>query len=463
MLARPQKPDASTTFRWISAFSGACAVYLLIISGLLHWWTSSHVIAEMDRTIADLADTFTAFPPEQRIQALQQYVDLDQRGVRLVGLFAADGSRVGGNVEALPSALPPDGAARELAIVRVLGHEAVAARTVLRRLADGSALVVARNINEGTQTARAVEAALAWSAVPILCFGLTAGTVLNRRARARVDVFGRSVHSILAGNLRERLPVVGTNDVFDEFAVQFNAMLDEMEALIRGLADVGDQIAHDLRAPLTSVRMVLERGRDEVTSLDEVQTVFEEAIGGLDRSLDIITALRRIAEIDQNQRMAAFSKVALAELVNAAAELYEPLAESKNITLAVDMKDEIVVWGDRDLLFEAIANLVDNAVKYTPEGGRIELKLCRNGAQDVLCVSDTGPGIPEAERELVTRRFYRSESSRHTAPGLGLGLSLVHAIVKLHGFQFAVLPEPGCVVQIALRRTASPRSGQRWG
>jgi signal transduction histidine kinase len=286
---------------------------------------------------------------------------------------------------------------------------------------------------------------------------------LNRRARARVDVFGRSVHRILAGNLRERLPVVGTNDVFDEFAVQFNAMLDEMEALIRGLADVGDQIAHDLRAPLTSVRMVLERGRDEVTSLDEVQTVFEEAIGGLDRSLDIITALRRIAEIDQNQRMAAFSKVALAELVNAAAELYEPLAESKNITLAVDMKDEIVVWGDRDLLFEAIANLVDNAVKYTPEGGRIELKLCRNGAQDVLCVSDTGPGIPEAERELVTRRFYRSESSRHTAPGLGLGLSLVHAIVKLHGFQFAVLPEPGCVVQIALRRTASPRSGQRWG
>jgi histidine kinase/DNA gyrase B/HSP90-like ATPase len=99
--------------------------------------------------------------------------------------------------------------------------------------------------------------------------------------------------------------------------------------------------------------------------------------------------------------------------------------------------------------------------RCTPEGGRIELKLRRNGAQDVLCVSDTGPGIPEAERDLVTRRFYRSESSRHTAPGLGLGLSLVHAIVKLHGFQLAVLPEPGCVVQIALRGSSSPRSGQR--
>lgn len=449
---------ASTSFRWASMFSGVCAICLLLTWGFLHWWISSQAIVDIDRAIADLADAFSTLPAQRLNEEFQQFLERDLRRVHLIGRFAEDGSRLGGNVETLPFGLAATGYAREFAMIRVdaLGREEKVARAIVRRLDDGSALVVGRSIDEVRRAGSAVDSAMALSVVPVLCFGLAAGALMSRRAmRARIDLFDRSVQKILTGDLRERLPLRGTNDPLDEFAILFNAMLDEIEALIRGLAGVGDQIAHDLRTPLTSVRMVLERGRDEATRLDQVQTVFEQAIGGLDRSLNTITGLLRIAEIDQNRRLAGFADISLTELVRAAGELYEPLADQKDVALIVEAKVEIIVWGDRDLLLEAISNLVDNAVKYTPQGGRVELRLCRTGNDDVVRITDTGPGIPEAERDLVTRRFYRSERTRRAAPGLGLGLSLVHAIIKLHGFRFTILPGPGCVVQISLARASS--------
>ncbi|MGY0569845.1 ATP-binding protein [Bradyrhizobium sp. RDM12] len=453
----PHKRLASTSFRWAGMFSGVCAICLLLTWGFLHWWISRHAIADIDQAITDLADVFSTLPTQRLNQEFQQFLERDLRRVHLIGLFAEDGSRLGGNVETLPFGLVASEFARERVMIRVdpLGREEKVARAIVRRLADGSRLVVGRSIDEVRRAGSAVDDALALSVVPVLCFGLAAGALMSRRARARIDVFDRSVQKILTGDLRERVPLRGTNDPLDEFATLFNAMLDEIEALIRGLAGVGDQIAHDLRTPLTFVRMVLERGRDDATRLDEVQMVFEQAIGGLDRSLNIITALLRIADIDQNKRLARFSDVSLTELVRAAGELYEPLAEQKGVALTVEANGEIIAWGDRDLLLEAISNLVDNAVKYTPEGGRVELKLCRTENEDFVRITDSGPGIPEAERDLVTRRFYRSERTRRAAPGLGLGLSLVHAIIKLHGFQFTILPGPGCVVQISFARASS--------
>ncbi|MCK1277390.1 HAMP domain-containing histidine kinase [Bradyrhizobium sp. 61] len=448
---------ASTSFRWASLFSDVCAMCLLLTWGFLHWWISSQAIVDIDRAITDLADAFSTLPAQRLNEELQQFLERDLRRVHLIGRFAEDGSRLGGNVETLPFGLAATGYAREFAMIRLeaLRREETVARAIVRRLDDGSALVVGRSIDEVRRAGSAVDSALALSVVPVLCFGLAAGALRSRRARARIDLFDRSVQKFLTGDLRERLPLRGTNDPLEEFAILFNAKLDEIEALIRGLSGVGDQIAHDLRTPLTSVRMVLERGRDEATRHDQIQTVFEQAIGGLDRSLNAITGLLRIAEIDQNRRLAGFADISLTEFVRAAGELYEPLAEQKGVALIVEANDEIIAWGDRDLLLEAISNLVDNAVKYTPRGGRVELRLCRTGNDDVVRIIDTGPGIPEAERDLVTRRFYRSERTRRAAPGLGLGLSLVHAIIKLHGFRFTILPGPGCVVQISLARASS--------
>jgi signal transduction histidine kinase len=231
-------------------------------------------------------------------------------------------------------------------------------------------------------------------------------------------------------------------------------MLDEIEALVQSMVGAGDDIAHDLRTPLTRVRVMLERGRNNAATLEELRSTVDQAIVGLDQSLAIITALLRITEIEHSRRLAGFNQVALAELVREVGDLYEPIAEDKRVAFAVGADEDVTVRGDRDLLFEAIANLVDNAVKFTPEGGRVELRLSREGNEGVVRVRDTGPGIAAAEHDLVARRFYRSDKSR-TNPGLGLGLSLVAAIVKLHGFRLTISPGPGCVVEIAGQRATA--------
>jgi signal transduction histidine kinase len=270
---------------------------------------------------------------------------------------------------------------------------------------------------------------------------------LSKRVFVRVTELNRKIQHVVTSDLRERLPTSGRGDTFDQIAVCVNQMLGDIESLVREIAAVGDNIAHDLRTPLTRVRVRLERGRARATSLDELRTVVDQAIGGLDQSLAIITALLRIAEIEHSRRLEGFSQVPLGPLVREIWDLYEPIADDKGVTLRVNSADETTVHGDRDLLFEAAANLVDNAIKFTPEGGHVDLTLLRREDGAVVQVRDTGPGISESERETVTKRFYRSDKSRRTE-GLGLGLSLVAAIVKLHGFQFVITAGPGCTVEI---------------
>jgi signal transduction histidine kinase len=222
----------------------------------------------------------------------------------------------------------------------------------------------------------------------------------------------------------------------------------QLEEALQEAKVVGDNIAHDLRTPLTRVRLRLERGREHASTLEELRAVADQAIGGLDQSLTTITALLRITEIEHNRRREGFGEVQLALLIREAGDLYDPIAENKGVTLRVEAPDGATVHGDRDLLFEAVANLIDNAVKFTPEGGRVELALLHQEGETVIRVSDTGPGIPEIEREAVTQRFYRSDKSRNTK-GLGLGLSMVAAIIKLHSFRFRISAGPGCTAEIA--------------
>jgi PAS domain S-box-containing protein len=221
-----------------------------------------------------------------------------------------------------------------------------------------------------------------------------------------------------------------------------------LEEALQEAKVVGDNIAHDLRTPLTRVRIRLERGREHAATREEFRAVADQAIASLDQSLTTITALLRITEIEHSRRREGFSEVQLAALIREAGDLYDPIAENKGVILRVEAPDGAIVCGDRDLLFEAVANLVDNAVKFTPEGGRVELALLHQAGETVIRVSDTGPGISEAEREAVTQRFYRSDKSRNIK-GLGLGLSMVAAIIKLHGFRFNISAGPGCTVEIA--------------
>jgi signal transduction histidine kinase len=226
-----------------------------------------------------------------------------------------------------------------------------------------------------------------------------------------------------------------------------NGMLDEMEALIRSLAPVGNDIAHDLRTPLTRARLTLERGRTSANTMEQLQMVADKAIAGIDQSLSIVTAILGLAEIENSRRLAGFGKVALADLIREVGDMYEPIAADKGIVLITNSPHQLCAHGDRDLLIEAVANLVDNAVKFTPAGGQVEIGLFRGNGENIVRVTDTGSGISELERDAVLRRFYRSDEVRHTL-GLGLGLHLVTAIVKLHGFRFTIVPGSGCVAEI---------------
>jgi signal transduction histidine kinase len=234
-----------------------------------------------------------------------------------------------------------------------------------------------------------------------------------------------------------------------------------MESMIRALEGVGNDIAHDLRTPLTRARLILERGVSHATTLEQLQAAADKAIAGIDQSLSIVTALLRLAEIENGRRCAGFGRVALGDLLREVFDIYEPIAETKGITLRVGISSEPSIRGDRDLLMEAVANLVDNAIKFTPEGGRVDLELLRDGRRSVVRVTDTGAGIAEQEREAVLRRFYRSDKIRST-PGVGLGLNLVAAIVRLHGFRLVIHSGPGARVEIVCPDQRSESTKAKW-
>lgn len=443
----------TTTFRWTLVVSGAFAFCILLMFGLVYWQTATYMTARVDGTLARDADAMAHDASDRWHEVIDERLRQDPRRIRLAALFGVDGARITGNLESLPDNLLVNTEPRTVSVVRIdnRGREEQTVRAVARRLRTGEILVLGRNVDELSEIAAIVERALVMGLVPALVLGLVAGVFLSRRAQNRVEEVNRRVRRIVAGELRERLPTQSLNDPFDKLAVIVNGMLDEIETLIHGIAGVGDDIAHELRTPLTRVRVGLERGRENAQTLQELRTAVDQAIGGLDQSLAIITALLRIAEIEQSRRLEAFNDVALADVVREVGDLYEPIAEDKRIAFKVAAEVEATVCGDRDLLFEAVANLVDNAVKFTPEGGSVEITLVRLAGESVVRVRDSGPGIGSGERDIIARRFYRSDKSRHT-PGLGLGLSLVTAIVKLHGFRFAISSGPGCVAEIFCSR-----------
>ncbi len=451
-------------FRWALLVAGAFVVCTLVLFGFFYWQTCMYVTANIDGAIMEEAHLVAGDPPTVAYQdvlaAIARRLRDDPRRIKLAGLFGPDGERIAGNVEALPADLPLDGGAHATSVMRIAtsGREAQVVRAVGIRLTSGDILVIGRDAQEVRQTGAIVGRALALGLLPATCLALLAGALLSLRAQRRIEAMRRQASRIVSGELQERLPIRRSRDPLDRLGAIVNRMLDEIEELVRALAGVGEDIAHDIRTPLTRVRATLERGRDQAQTLGELQALNDRAIAGLDQSLAIVTALLRIAELDHERRSAEHAVVQLAQIVQEVGELYDPIAEDRGVTLLVEAADDPEVTGDRDLLFEAVANLVDNAVKFTPAGGSVRISLLSGADGPIIRVADTGLGINPAEREAVTRRFYRGDKSRGTK-GVGLGLSLVAAIVKRHDF-ILVIGEgatggtgggPGCVVDIVCR------------
>ncbi len=439
----------SNTFQWALAVAGMFAVFIIVLFGFIYWQTDQYLITRTDRMIAGQVDAIMALSGQRQLDAIDEHLKQDSRGVQYAGLFGADGRRIAGNLEQVPPGLTMNGSVQGVSIVRTVpaGRDTRVIRAIARRMPNGDALVIGREVDETREISHVVGQALALGLLPALCLCVLAGAWLSLRAQQRVAEVNQRVQRIIAGDLRERLPHRDVEEPFSKLAAIVNGMLDEMETMIHALAGVGNDIAHDLRTPLTRARLALERGRTNATTLEQLQAVADKAIGNIDQSLGIITALLRLAEIENSRRSAAFGSVPLHDMLREVCDVYEPIAENKNVGLRVEVGDHVNVLGDRDLLFEAVANLVDNAIKFTPEGGRVGIELIHGDDETIVRVTDTGCGISEQEREAVLRRFYRSEKTRNT-PGVGLGLNLVAAIAKLHGFRLAIYPGPGGRVEI---------------
>ena len=445
----------TTAFRWAAVVAACFTTLSLTLFAFVYWQTAGYEARELDGIALGEAHAVASTPVDEAAARIRGWLAADEHHVRYGLVLDAAGRKVEGNIASLPAGLPTDGRPRLVAGVDVSGADDddgderdETMRGLALRLADGGTAVIGLDTDELSHTQAVLLRAFGLGLIPTVGLSLVGGMLLGRRALGHVAAMDDAIARVMRGDIAERLPVRGTHDEFDRLARSVNLMLDDMERLLDEVRGVGNSIAHDLRTPLTRARVRLERSRDVVRSETEFRIAIEEALQFLDQTFGIIAAILRIGEVEHGRRRAGFGRVALAPLLREVFDLYEPLAEDRDVGLELALEAEAAVTGDRDLLFEAVANVVDNAVKFSPAGGRCRLVLAFDGATAVIRVDDAGPGIAEAERGSVLKRFYRSEQSR-TSEGSGLGLSLVAAVVRLHGFALRIGDNgPGCRVEI---------------
>ena len=316
-------------------------------------------------------------------------------------------------------------------------------------------LLVGRDVSLRLKMERLIMDALIWGLGLTVVLGGVGGLLTSRWMLKRIDVINKTSREIMAGDLTRRIPSRGAGDEFDRLAGNLNAMLDQITKLMDGVKQVSNNIAHDLRGPLNRIRAGLELSLAKSRTPEEYRAVLEATVSEIDNLLMTFNALLTIAQAESGARRQDFTDIDLTSLAADVAELYDPLAEEKGLTLTVSLAPGVTVPGNRHLLSQALANLLDNAVKYTPAGGTIALSLAAPATGPELAVADTGPGVPAEHRELVLERFARLESSRNT-PGSGLGLSLVAAVAGLHRAALRLEDNaPGLRVTLAFPRAAA--------
>lgn len=435
-------------------YAAALLAYFALNTGRL---ITEQITETVDAEITGLTEQYT-------IGGLRQLIlTLENRSLRpgssLYLVTAPTGQSLAGNVDSLAPGVLDKAGWSETVYRRLDEQETSGHRALVRvvQLSGGFRLLVGRDLEERARMGEIITAAARGSVALVVVLGLAGGFFVTRRVLRRFDAMTETTQRIMGGDLAERLPVTGTGDEVDRLATNLNDMLDRIEALMRGLKEVSDNIAHDLKTPLTRLRnrceAALRTARTETEYRAALEAMIEES-DGLIRTFD---ALLMIARAESGQARDNMIEFDAAEIVHGVGELYEPLAEEKGLSLIVDAATPGAIKGNRELLSQALANLVDNAIKYARIAGaadtarqEILLRVHEEKGRVLITVADRGPGIAEADRVRAVERFVRLPESA-AEPGSGLGLSLASAVARLHGGELRLEDNaPGLRVVISL-------------
>ena len=442
----------SRFIRWSLTIAAGLLLMVLALFSLIYFLTTAAKRDRIEAIAVHQTELLKAAKTEQVAERLTNWLAEDLHTIYYAGLFDASGEHLAGNLLRVPPDLIQDGHPHDALFTSIdRGQKSAppeSVRAVATRLRNGRLLVIGVDTDDLDELQEIVVWALVISFAPLIILSLLGGVVLTMGEERRIGQISAAVDRILQGRLDERLPVDGKGGELDKVSGSVNEMLAFVQRLIEDVRSVSDNIAHDLRTPLTRARAGLERNLRDARSWDEVERATDQGLAAIDHALLIITTILRIGEIEHGRHEQWSAPIKAAALVADAAELYDPIAEEKGIRIEVFAEPGMVLFGDRDLLIEALSNLLDNAIKHAPADTTVSISAADRGKHGYIRVIDRGGGIPPAERERVMQRFYRMERSR-TTPGSGLGLSLVTAVATRHGFTLVIGDAaPGCAVEL---------------
>jgi signal transduction histidine kinase len=433
---RPTRVFKTESFRSAALFATLFLILSWVLLGVVYWIVNDTQTAALVETIdADISTIKNGYRGEglpEAIEVIHQRLGSEKfSGEDLPGGYILIRDEASGRFEGNLQLTEFRLGLFSVPAPRKRKHHPV---TVLGRgvyIADGIYLFVGRDTSHIRATRVRIIKAFAWiEGASIVLAGL-GGIFFSVQFMRRIDAITRTCQSIVAGKFTDRIPLRGSGDELDTLSVAINNMLDRISTLLDNLRQVSSDVAHDLRTPLTHLRNRLEEARQKSVTTDDYAAVVSHAIDDTDHLLVIFSALLRISQIESGSRLAAFSALSLSDILERIYEMYGPVAEDERHVLLHDVQKDVRIRGDGELLTQMFSNLIENAIRHTPSGTRILIRLSVSGNTVAASVEDNGPGIPLGEYDKVFRRFYRLTSSRST-PGYGLGLALVAAIANLH-------------------------------
>ena len=446
----------SSTFKFALVSIAVFGAVVIALFGYVYWSTAAYVLSRSDRTIeaerGSLRRAYDGAGQDGLIAAIGQR--LSDRLFADSFYLLADPSYdvVAGNLGQWPSALKGDseGWSKFNADAAKPGGapDGALLRARYETLPNGFHLLIAKDIDDARRFMNGIYGVLAFTVLFVFLLAAVASVSVTRRTVGRIESINATSRAIMESGLGRRIPLLGSQDEWDQLARNLNSMLERIEGLMGEVKQVTDNVAHDLRTPLMRMRGRLEKASIGRRDAEGDQSLINAAIADLDDVLRMFSAVTRISQIEAANRAAVFRPVNLAEVAGEVVELFDAAAEDKGGHIKVMDGEPVLVSADRDLLFDAMANLVDNAIKHGRDAGTVTVAVGRNDGEAVITVADDGPGIPADEHQHVFRRFYRLERSRGT-PGNGLGLSLVAAVARLHGARIDLFDNaPGLRVEL---------------